>query len=298
MSQMLNFGFWPFAVSGLCGVLLLAIIGALIFNPDFRKDMSATEGKANLLNSISVEGAVVLGLCALFFCGLFYPVAYPQQNFKKLAGEYSIEVNQVSDAFELIIQLRKNLVEKELELKRVQDDSKVIKINEIPGFIKNLSPSNPISEEIYNLPSKELGPWSKFLESQLISVSVPGHEIPSGSALSCQEYYGGRYDLFSETQVGGRRVSGEAVTVNANGYIYRSSDCHNKVSYQLQISCSDAVRIFTRAVLSCDKYGQAKWVNQRPEKLLVNLVASTSNSDTVMQESGEKERSVIAKWFK
>ncbi len=264
-------------VSAICGVLILAIIFALIRDPSFRKDISASQGKASIFNVISVQGALVLILCSLFFYGFIHPVAYPQASFKK------------------IDELTKELTLKSAEVKKLNSYVGRIKIEQIPQFIKSLSPSNAISKHIYSFPSRELGPWSKFSESKLISISVPGHKITAGSALSCQELYGRQYDLFSAIEKGGQKITGEAVTVKADGYIYRSSDCHKKVSYQLQVSCADALRIFTDAVLSCDKSGQPKWMNQKPEKLMVNLVASEANAHVSKEE---KEGSIMANWFK
>ena len=40
---------WPVIVSLLCGLLLAAVILALIFKQDFRKDVIAEPGKASLL---------------------------------------------------------------------------------------------------------------------------------------------------------------------------------------------------------------------------------------------------------
>ena len=46
--------YWPMIVSLLCGLLLAAVILALIFKQDFRKDVTAKQGKAHLFNVVSV----------------------------------------------------------------------------------------------------------------------------------------------------------------------------------------------------------------------------------------------------
>ncbi len=65
--------YWPLAVSGLCGLLLFAVVAALIFKPDFRADLVAGQGKASLFGVLSVEGVVIVILCGMFLTGLLYP---------------------------------------------------------------------------------------------------------------------------------------------------------------------------------------------------------------------------------
>lgn len=49
-----------------CGLILTAIITALIFSSKFRKDVIASEGEASVLGLISVKGVVIVLLTAIF----------------------------------------------------------------------------------------------------------------------------------------------------------------------------------------------------------------------------------------
>ncbi len=143
--------------------------------------------------------------------------------------------------------------------------------DQLPNFIKDLSPSASMSKLLYDIPYKELGPWSKFLESKLISISIPSKPIEKGRALACDEYYGGNYELASALKVNDINIQGEVINVIADQYIFRSSDCRKQFKYKLQISCEDAKTLFTEKVLRCDGQ-EAKWQTTQPERLLVRLI--------------------------
>jgi len=54
----------------ICAVLLTAIVAATIFSSDFRKDILAGSGEAQVLGVLSATGAVLVLLVALFLGGL------------------------------------------------------------------------------------------------------------------------------------------------------------------------------------------------------------------------------------
>jgi len=281
MMEIIDLGYyWPYIVSALCGALMFAVIRALIVNESFRKDLAASEGKANLFNQISIEGALVLVLCCLLFYGLIFPVINPYIPLKTIAQVNGLEMETPSELVQLVIKLKKTTSEDKKELSIMREEKLAIKnglinyvkISDIPEFIKNLSPKHSISDEIFSYPTKEVGPWSKFSKSKVITVSIPSKLIPKGKALSCQEYYDENYELFSAIEFEGEKITGNTVTVNTHGLIYRSSDCNKKVTYQMQISCVDAEDLFTKRVITCDKNGEALWTDQKPNKLLVNIV--------------------------
>nr|VFK09352.1 MAG: hypothetical protein BECKLPF1236B_GA0070989_10083 [Candidatus Kentron sp. LPFa] len=61
-------------VQWVCGGLLIAIVAALIFSASFRRDSLRGTGSARVFGILSVEGAAVVLLCALFLVGLLYPL--------------------------------------------------------------------------------------------------------------------------------------------------------------------------------------------------------------------------------
>ena len=75
---------FPILISGLCGLLLLALIGALIFSQTFRNDVLAGEGEASVLGVLSVKGVAIVLLCGLFLGGLLYPLRFVPDNNNEL----------------------------------------------------------------------------------------------------------------------------------------------------------------------------------------------------------------------
>jgi hypothetical protein len=72
--------YWPYIVSGFCGIILLALISALIFRPAFRRDLIGGEGEAKLFDFVSVRGAIIVLLIGVFFAGLVLPVTSKKGN--------------------------------------------------------------------------------------------------------------------------------------------------------------------------------------------------------------------------
>jgi len=256
---------WPFWVSGLCGLLLSIITLALIFNSQFRTDISASEGKASIFNIISIEGAFILVLCGLLFSGLLYPVAFPSQTFNDALRQYSLANTKVN-----------TFIQKHLALKEAHEQLQssiqkdYIQRTDLLGFIKDLSPESDMARAIAALPSKQIGPWSPFPSAQEVSISIPSHGIKPGHALSCQEYFGKEYELIAQNN-----LYNKSVNITVDGYIYKSANCHKLISYDFQISCYDAQTLFGKQALSCDEDGEAKWFN-KPKSLRVYLMPKKS----------------------
>lgn len=59
-------------VQVVCGALLSLIVLALVFHPSFRRDLITGDAKAKFIGILTVQGALVIGLCALFLGGLIY----------------------------------------------------------------------------------------------------------------------------------------------------------------------------------------------------------------------------------
>ncbi|WP_119394635.1 hypothetical protein [Salinibius halmophilus] len=271
---------WQIIVSGFCALLLATLLIALICNPSFRKDLAASEGKANLFKVVSVEGALVLSLSALLFYGMIYPVHHPQLSFAKQAQMASVEVSSASQAFAKLLEHADTITAQQAlisdQAKRIESleyqATHFIAKPDIADFIAKLSPDDPLSQALYTLPSKGLGPWSPYQQSQLISVSVPARRMVAGRAATCQSLFQGTYELFGALQLNGSQLVGEPVTVTASELIYRAADCSERVSYQMQIACEDAMKLFTKQVLRCSTEGEALWQTERPQTLQVSMV--------------------------
>lgn len=269
---------WQIIVSAFCALVLGALMMALIYNKNFRQDLAASQGKANLFNLISVEGALVLALSALFFYGMIHPVRHPLQSFQSKMDMAGIAVQRPDELLELYRQSQRTLAEQTAliddQARRMAglqfQYSDYISKAEIAEFIVSLPPEHDISRSLYDLPRKAVGPWSPFAKSTTISVSIPARDIAPGQAATCQSLHGDSYELVSA--LAQQSHFGEPVQVTATELIYRASDCEQRVSYDMQISCSDARKLFTDLVLTCNARGEALWTHTRPEKLEVNMV--------------------------
>jgi len=66
----------PVIISGVCALLLIALVSALILNQSFRNDILGGEGEASVLGILSVKGVAIVLLCGLFLGGLLYPLKF------------------------------------------------------------------------------------------------------------------------------------------------------------------------------------------------------------------------------
>ena len=65
-----------------CGILLVAIVGAFIFSPIFRRDLLANSdaASAKIFGVLSVRGALIVAMMAVLICGLLYPIFGQKQE--------------------------------------------------------------------------------------------------------------------------------------------------------------------------------------------------------------------------
>lgn len=275
---MLDPSYWQIIISAFCALVLGALMIALIYNANFRKDLAASQGKANLFNLISVEGALVLALSALFFYGMIHPVRHPLQSFQSrmdmagIAAQNPDELVELYRASQNAIDSQKALIDDQARrMASLQYQySDYIAKGAVADFVLTLPPEHDISRALYDLPRKAVGPWSPYAKSTTISVSVPARVIAPGTAATCQGLFGDSFELVSALTE--QQYFGEPVQVTATELIYRASDCEQRVSYDMQISCSDARKLFTDTVLTCNARGEALWTHTRPEKLEVSMV--------------------------
>jgi hypothetical protein len=260
---------WPFLITIFSLLALTFITWRFLFNKDFRDDVLSSKGEVNVKNHFTVKGSAFLVIYTILILASFSPLINDMFSFQTALHGNSILSLRVSPN-DFIQEYTDNKTE--LDKLKVKLKTNYVHKEKLPNFIKDLSPSAPLSKLLYDIPYKELGPWNKFSESQLVSVSIPSKHIEKGKALACDEYYGGSYELTSAIKVNNTTVQGGVVNVIANQYIFRSSDCRKQFKYKLQISCDDAKTLFTQKVLTCEGQ-EAKWQTTQPEQLLVRLIS-------------------------
>ncbi len=245
---------WPVLVSGLCGVLLAALVLALILNPEFRRDLAAGQGKASVLGVVSVEGVIIVILAGMFLIGLLYPVW--RLDGAAASGE---EAAPGVDALKAKIAEQQQTIAA-LEAAGASDQA------EWPRRLEPLDPESDVSKKIRAMALERRGPWSPYSKSQDLLVSVPGG-LADGVVLGCPDTHDKTLELIGNYRPDGGAAPGQAtLRVRVTGLIFSASDCREKLGYDLQLNCADAVRLFSEALLRCGRDLQPLW--QVRERLL------------------------------
>jgi len=150
---------------------------------------------------------------------------------------------------------------------------------ELSEFIEVLDPEDGLSEKIREIQFNKKGPWSPFSKSIAMKASVV-HHLNEGEFASCWEYNNKTIEIVSDYSLSGELIRAiSPITVKVNKYITRARDCSNKYSYQLQINCVDASKIFTSRVLECGSNNEVKW--KVDDRLLpINAIIVTNQDDS------------------
>jgi hypothetical protein len=238
---------WPVMVSALCGLLLAALVLALILNPEFRRDLAAGQGKASIFGVISVEGVIIVILAGMFLGGLLYPV-WRFDGANASAGKGAADTTA----------LQTTIAEQQKKIAELEAGNR-IELAELPRLLESLEPESEISKEIRALADENRGPWSPYSKSQDLLVSVPG-ELRDGVVLGCPATHGKTLELLSTYKRGDAIVRGRStLRVKVTGLVFSASDCRDKLGYDLQLNCADAVRLFSDALLKCGRDQQPLW---------------------------------------
>jgi len=154
----------------ICGVGLLGVTLALIFSPQFRKDMLAGEGKASLLGFLSVEGATLLALSGLLLGGFLYPTWQLQKNLADQLAQKTEELKKKTE-----------------ELKKVREEFEPGTIR-LLGNVEGAEEGTEIKVEVCagpwlisvdgNQVNKEITPNLKDYRVQLTAAGVVSGSIP------------------------------------------------------------------------------------------------------------------------
>ena len=257
---------WGDYVSLLCLVVFVSLINEFLFDPSFRKHFSTNTDEISI-GKYSIKGGKIIFMIlflAVFLAGVVYPL------MKTISFEYFDKDNYT----------KKNKMAEDVkfikteitEIKKFTSNS-YIKKSEIPGYLESMSPDNPQAEPIRKLQAQEKGPWGKQSElpkAETLIVTVPGY-VEKGKANACEEHYGNKYILRSDT------YEGKNAIVHANAYIMPAGNCADKFTYDMQISCEDAELIFTSKILSCGENDVTKWENEAPKDRRLELYATPHN---------------------
>lgn len=251
---------WPVLVSALCGLLLAALVLALIMNAEFRRDLAAGQGKASVFGVISVEGVIIVILAGMFLGGLLYPVWRYDNN----AGKNGNDAAEVAA-------LKAKVAEHQQTIARLEAGNRIDPA-ELPRLLESLEPESEVSKEIRALADDNRGPWSRYSRSQDLLVSVPGG-LAVGVVLGCPATHGKTLELLSTYKRGDVIVRGQStLRVKVTGLLFSASDCRDKLGYDLQLNCADAVRLFSDVLLKCGNDDLPLWQQPGDRRLPVSAV--------------------------
>jgi len=255
-----------YIISGVCGLLLLLITIALIFNSKFRKDMVAGEGSANLFG-VSVEGAIIVVLSGMFLAGLVFPLYNSKDKkddsltsfLQSLPFDVNTEDAVRSEITDLLtVQTNyKALEDKNKELESALEES--VHKEQIDDYIKSLNPEDVLSFKLIAIEKGNLGPWSPSSNAVEVLISVPG-KYKKGFNYSCNDYYLKEVEFISNYKEGERIIKGKSkINLKINGLISRSLNCRAIQDYDFQLNCHDALDLFSKEILTCDKDNNPLW---------------------------------------
>ncbi len=246
-----------YMVAGVCGVCLLAIVAALIFDSSFRSDLTAQPGKVSIVG-ISVEGVIIVLLSALMVGGLLYSLdkyssriaIAEQQNIPSIKlSELPFTAKNAAEAIERIGTL-------------IRSDAAKDRVD-VVNLVRALKYHQPESAQIRKFQALFTGPWGIADQAQEKHLTVPMN-IKRGEVRGCPDQLGKKYEIRSRP-LNEDGAAGESVEVTVTALITKALDCEQRYSI-IQVSCDVAQSVFSESVVSCDKKGQPKWTPNESKK--------------------------------
>lgn len=146
------------------------------------------------------------------------------------------------------------------EISRLTESmSNRIEPGNIEQFVRNLEPDDPLGKKIKLLSVKSEGPWRPSTKARSVEISVPG-KFAEGKNYSCPKYFGENVEFRSNLVIGDELLSSQpSVTLKINGTLSSASNCEEIISYDFQLSCIDARKIYSSKVLDCDENNNPLW---------------------------------------
>lgn len=286
-------------IASILALALLALVFALIFKKDFRRDMAspkAHEGAPQEFSflGLSVKGITIVVIFAIFSTGLWHSLelqskrdsqnleSNPLSQVDFLPENQDDAIKQIRREHQDAVSYRALLEDFPLEnvtdaaslLKAVKTLKKQLEDQDIVQLVRALSFEDPPSIKIREMQAERDGPWTLSGKSVEVRLTVPG-DLAANEVRGCPQQKGNHYELISALVIEGISTQANPVYVTVDeraGVISRGQDCQEKYDF-LQVSCEIANRIFTDRALTCHNK-QAKWnpgIDQRPHAFAVQV---------------------------
>ena len=211
------------------------------------------EGTASLGDWISIRGSVVVLLTLAIIVGVLSPLLtllLEQNDGDEIVGL------EIEDLRLEIVTLEGDIRELEAKMKDLGTPEGILRT------VAKLKRDVHLTNRLVEMAEKQKGPWS-LPGSEELTASIPG-EIEAGSAAACSKHHE-RY-----LQIVGPQM-GRTVTVHVKTLIYQASDCSDRISFDLKLSCPDAFHIFGESILTCSGL-QPLWTDGKTRHLAVHAV--------------------------
>lgn len=243
----------------ICGVCLIGILGALIFNARFRRDLTAQPGKLSLFG-ISVEGVVIVLLAALMLGGILYSL----DKHAEIRAADSQAQARIADGQNAQPSIR--LIDLPFPAETAKEALEIIQKMKLDGasspkpnvveLVKKLKYEQSESEQIRAFAAGFIGPWAISETAKEKSLSVPAR-MALGKVIGCPNHLDKKFELRSRLP-DASAATGERVEVVVTDVITRAGDCESKHDF-IQVSCDIANKVFTDAIVECSDRNEPRW---------------------------------------
>lgn len=228
--------------------LLVAVVLALIFSKSFRQDVIGGQGKANILGILTVEGVIVVILCAIFVGALIYMTSEHKETDISIAIKLlPIEVQSL-DADITLKKIEEIIREK-------NNPSDITILNKITG----LEYEGLLSRQIRKIKNNGDGPWGKQ-NAKILTVGVPkkDNQPKEGYFYVCPDSIYANSKIVLSSQL--NNELGVEINLKTKGSGISKIDCAKSIDIpDFLISCSDAERIFSNKIIECTTKSEPKY---------------------------------------
>ena len=138
----------------------------------------------------------------------------------------------------------------------------------VAEFVKKLEPDDPQGKELKLMSTRSEGPWRPSTKARPVAISVPGRFM-EGKNYSCPEYFRENIEFRSNLVIENELLLGEpSVTLKINGTLSSASNCRDIISYDFQLSCIDAKKIYSSKALECDENNNPLWKIDKKHRIM------------------------------
>ncbi len=213
---------------------------------------------ANLPTGISAVGPIAIFAIVFFFSPASLAVKEPGSDSAKIKAflqslKFEPPLTNENQAREEISKLKEAVGSGTASGSRVPSGNSVIE------FLQKLDAENTYGKQVREMANRREGPWRPVGDPKDVKVSVPG-TVPDTQTYACPNFYGKEVELLSLFELGGEIVHGETnVVVKVTGKMTSAGNCKEVFSHEFQLSCRNAVRVFSTQVLECSDTGAPLW---------------------------------------